>query len=70
MKKRLKITLLRSPVARQPGQRRTLRALGLTKIGQTVEKEDTPTLRGMLKVVDFMIKVEDCVEGGASDASA
>ena len=70
MKKKLKITLLRSPVARQPRQRRTLRALGLTRVGQTVEQEDTPVLRGMLDVIAFMIEVEDSVEGGAPDASA
>lgn len=70
MKKKLKITLLRSPVARQPRQRRTLRALGLTRVGQTVEQEDIPVLRGMLDVIAFMIEVEDSVEGGAPDASA
>ncbi|NLA04555.1 MAG: 50S ribosomal protein L30 [Firmicutes bacterium] len=70
MKKKLKITLLRSPVSRQPRQRRTLRALGLTRVGQTVEQEDTPVLRGMLDVIAFMVKVEDSVEGGAPDASA
>mgnify|MGYP001499305430 CR=1 FL=1 len=70
MTKKLQITLLRSPVACQPKHRRTLRALGLTKVGQTVEQKDTPVLRGMIRAVNFMVKVEDSVEGGAPDASA
>ncbi len=70
MAKKLRIKLLRSPVACQPKQRRTLRALGLTRIGQTVVQEDTPGLRGMIKVVNFMVNVEDNAEGGATNAPA
>ena len=70
MTKKLQITLLRSLVACQPKQRRTFRALGLTKVGQTVEQKDTPALRGMIRAVDFMVKVEEGAEGGAPDASA
>jgi large subunit ribosomal protein L30 len=70
MAKKLRITLLRSPVACQPKQRRTLRALGLTRIGQTVVQKDTPVLQGMIKAVNFMVKVEESAEGGAADAPA
>lgn len=70
MAKQLRITLLRSPVACQPKQRRTLRALGLTRIGQTVVQKDTPVLQGMIKAVNFMVKVEESAEGGAADAPA
>ena len=70
MTKKLHITLLRSPAGCQPKQRRTLRALGLGRIGQTVVQKDTPVSRGMIRVVDFMVKVEDGTEGGAPDASA
>lgn len=70
MVKELSITLLRSPVACQPKQRRTLRALGLTRIGQTVVHQDTPVLQGMIKAVSFMVDVKDGAEGGAADASS
>ncbi len=69
MAKQLQITLLRSPVACKPKQRRTLRALGLTRIDQTVVHEDTPVLQGMIKAVSFMVRVEESAEGGAADAS-
>ena len=61
---------MRSPVACRPKQRRTLRALGLNRIGQTVVQNDAPELRGMIRVVDFMVKVEENAEGGAADAPA
>lgn len=70
MAKKLRITLLRSPVACRPKQRRTLRALGLNRIGQTVVQQDTPVLQGMIRAVNFMVKVEDSAEGGAADASS
>ncbi|NLA26923.1 MAG: 50S ribosomal protein L30 [Firmicutes bacterium] len=69
MVKKLQITLLRSPVACRPKQRRTLRALGLNRIGQTVVQEDTPVLQGMIRTVNFMVRVEESAEGGAADAS-
>lgn len=59
MAKKLQVTLVRSPVACKPKQRRTLHALGLKKIGQTVEHKDVPEIRGMVKVVDFMVTVEE-----------
>lgn len=55
---KVQITLVRSPVACLPRQRRTLRALGLKKIGGAVEHKDVPEIRGMIKVVDFMVTVE------------
>jgi large subunit ribosomal protein L30 len=57
MAKKLQIKLVRSPVSCQPRQRRTLRALGLNKIGQTVEHNDVPVIRGMVRVVDFLVEV-------------
>ncbi len=59
MAKKLLITLVRSPVSSRPKQRRTLSALGLKRIGQTVEHTDTPVIRGMVKVVDFMVTTEE-----------
>jgi len=57
--RKLRITLVRSLIGRSETQRRTVRALGLTKINQTVEKEDTPQIRGMVNKVQHMIKVEE-----------
>ena len=55
---RLRIRLVRSVIGRELGQRRTVRALGLTRLHQTVEKEDTPTMRGMIHKVRHMVHVE------------
>ena len=55
----LKITQKRSSIGRPPDQRRTLRALGLRKIGQSVQKPDSPDLRGMLFKVQHLIEVQE-----------
>lgn len=55
----LKIKLKRSKIGRKKDQIATIEALGLKKIGQTVIKEDTPQIRGMVKKVDFMLDVEE-----------
>ncbi len=55
----LKIKLKRSKIGRKKDQIATIEALGLRKIGQTVIKEDTPQIRGMVKKVDFMLEVEE-----------
>ena len=56
---KLNITLVRSKIGKQKDQIATVEALGLRKIGQTVVKEDTPQIRGMLKKVQHMLKVEE-----------
>ncbi len=60
--KKLRITLLRSWIGKNPKQKRTLRALGLKKIRQTRIHEDTPVIRGMVKVVKHLVKVEEIDE--------
>ncbi len=55
---KLLITLARSPITRRLQHRRTLRALGLSKIGQQVRHDDTPEIRGMIAKVDYLLKVE------------
>ncbi len=59
MAKKLLITLIKSPLARKPRHRGTVRALGLKKIGQTVEHKDTPVIRGMANTVGYLINVEE-----------
>lgn len=55
----LRIKLVRSNIGRIQKHRRTIEALGLKKIGQVVEKKDTPQIRGMINSVDFMVEVEE-----------
>ena len=54
----IKITQTGSPIRRQPHQRKTLIGLGLNKMPKTVELEDTPEVRGMIRRVHHMVSVE------------
>jgi large subunit ribosomal protein L30 len=56
---RFRVTQTRSVIGTQQRHRGTLRALGLRKIGQTREHEDSPQLRGMLRIVASMVSVEE-----------
>lgn len=56
---KLKVTLTKSIIGRLPDHIATIKALGLKKIGQTVEHNDTPQIRGMLNKVNYMVKVEE-----------
>ena len=55
---KLKITQTRSSIGQTARHRGTLRALGLGKIGRSVEHEDSPQLRGMLRHVSHLVTVE------------
>jgi len=59
MAKMIKITQTRSSIGRLPKHKATLRGLGLRGIGHTVEREDTPSMRGMVSQVHYMVKVEE-----------
>lgn len=56
---RLRITQNRSIIGHKKNQKRTMVALGLKKIHQSVEHSDTPQLRGMIKTVAHLVTVED-----------
>ena len=56
--KTLKVTQTGSPIRRTPDQRATLIGLGLNKMHRTRELQDTPEVRGMIKKVQHMVKVE------------
>jgi large subunit ribosomal protein L30 len=58
MEKVLKITQLKSTIDRTVKQKRTIEALGLKRLHHTVEKKDTPQIRGMINTVKHLIKVE------------
>ena len=59
MAKTVKVTQVQSPIGRPSDQRATLIGLGLNKMHRTSELEDTPAVRGMIKKVKHLIKVED-----------
>ncbi|BDY03209.1 MULTISPECIES: 50S ribosomal protein L30 [Ferrimonas] len=58
MAKTIKVTQTKSSIGRLPKHKATLVGLGLRKIGHTVELEDTPSVRGMINKVSYMVKVE------------
>jgi large subunit ribosomal protein L30 len=55
----LKITQVRSTIGQTPKHRGTLRALGLGKIGRSVERRESPELEGMLRKVRHLVRVEE-----------
>jgi large subunit ribosomal protein L30 len=57
--KMVKVTLVKSPIGYSARQKNTVRALGLRKMGQTVEHKDTPVVRGMVHKVSHLVKVEE-----------
>jgi large subunit ribosomal protein L30 len=56
---RLKVTYVRSVIGQKPDQERTVQALGLRRLHQSVEHEDSPQLRGMVHKVRHLVKVEE-----------
>lgn len=58
-KKTIKVTQIASPVGRPEVQRKTLIGLGLNKMYKTRELEDTPSIRGMIRKVAHLVKVEE-----------
>ncbi len=55
----LRIKLVKSPIGNNTRNRATVQALGLRKLQQVVEHDDTPTIRGMIHHVKHMLLVED-----------
>lgn len=56
---KIKVTKVKSAINRTKRQKLTLEALGLKKIGQTVEHENTPNILGMVKKVSHLVSVEE-----------
>jgi large subunit ribosomal protein L30 len=59
MTKKLEITLTRSVIGRPQDQRATVEALGLRKLNQTVVKEESPAIRGMITKVSHLVTVKE-----------
>lgn len=57
--KKIRVELVRSIIGRKPNQQRTIKALGLRKINQAVEKEANPAIMGMVQTVSHLVKVEE-----------
>jgi large subunit ribosomal protein L30 len=57
-KEQINVTLIRSPIGAQPKHRECVRGLGLKRMHQTVTLEDTPSVRGMVNKVYYMVRVE------------
>jgi large subunit ribosomal protein L30 len=56
---KLKVTQVRSATSRGAKQRGTIRALGLKRLGHTVEHEDKPEIRGMIRTVEHLVTVQE-----------
>jgi large subunit ribosomal protein L30 len=57
--KMIRVTLIKSPIGFPEPQKRTVKALGLKRMHQTVEHPDNPALRGMLFKVIHLVKIEE-----------
>ncbi|MCB2223139.1 MAG: 50S ribosomal protein L30 [Actinobacteria bacterium] len=57
--KNLRITLVRSPIGQKPKTRACVETLGLRKIRQSVERPDTPDVRGLVARVEHLVEVEE-----------
>lgn len=63
----VRVTQVRSSASRQADQGRTLRALGLTRIGSSVVHEDRPEILGMIAKVAHLVRVEPATGPAAGD---
>ena len=59
MAEKLRITLVKSPIGAVPKHRKTVEAMGLTKMHKTVELADNAATRGQIQQIGYMLKVEE-----------
>ncbi len=57
--KKIRIRLVRSLIGSKPGQRRTVKALGLARLNSAVEREANPAILGMVRAVSHLVEVEE-----------
>lgn len=60
--KKLRITLVKSPIGYSQRQKDTIRALGLRRMGHVVEQKDTSVIRGMVRKISHLVRVEEFEE--------
>ena len=58
-KAKIKVTQIKSAYGRLKNHKACVTGLGLRRIGHTVEVEDTPSVRGMINSVNYLVRVED-----------
>ena len=56
--RKLRVTLVKSPIGTLASHRACVRGLGLRRLNQSVEVADTPAVRGMIRRVDYLVKCE------------
>lgn len=59
MAEKLRITLVKSPIGAVPKHRKTVEAMGLTKMHKTVELPNNAATRGQIQQIGYMLKVEE-----------
>ncbi len=57
--KKLRITLVKSPIGYSKRQKETVRSLGLRRLQSSVIQDDTPPIRGMIQKISHLVKVEE-----------
>ena len=70
MAAKLRVTLVKSPISHTSRTRGTVRALGLHRLGETVELPDTPHIRGMTRAVRFLLQTEELDTDAAASPPA
>jgi large subunit ribosomal protein L30 len=65
MKERIKITLVKSMIGRPTKHRKVIAGMGLRKLNQTVELDNTPANRGMAQKVSHLVRVEETIHHDA-----
>ncbi|MGA2367065.1 MAG: 50S ribosomal protein L30 [Dehalococcoidia bacterium] len=60
---KIRIKWIKSDIGYPVDQKRTLKALGFHRLNETVEKEDTPVIRGMITKVNHMLSIEESENG-------
>ena len=70
MAARLRVTLVKSPIGHTARTRGTLRALGLRRVGQAIEIDDTEQMRGMTRTVRFLLSTEPIEDGAEATTDA
>ena len=58
-KKTIKIKYVRSKIATPEKHKRVVKGLGFTRLNQVIEREDTPSIRGMVKAIPHLVEIVD-----------
>jgi large subunit ribosomal protein L30 len=59
MSKKIEIKLIKSAIGYKSNAKKTLIALGLTKMNKTITKSDSPQIRGMIKSIEYLLQVKE-----------